>query len=241
MRGDGKGRSECDGRRQGDLQKHSDCVQIEPPIRVHRCWKAFSLEPQPIERRDDPSALQGDSRRGRAPARASGGGDGPSSREKPCVISKAAVGSRQGAPRKRSPSGPASGELRLTFRLSHGGWLPDAAWQIPRWTARRDLLSHLCHDGCALWLRNPWAGAPTLQHPPFPQVWCGPLNRTSCMPVAQTDGCIPMHECRHLSPPGCFRIRLRIPPSLSWRNIGACRSAGPRITRLVAQISSVDA
>ena len=26
-----------------------------------------------------------------------------------------------------------------------------------------------------------------------------------------------------LSPPGCLRIRLRIPPSLSWRNIGACR------------------
>ncbi len=24
-----------------------------------------------------------------------------------------------------------------------------------------------------------------------------------------------MHECRPLSPPGCFRIRLRIPPSLS--------------------------
>jgi hypothetical protein len=138
----------------------------------------------------------------------------------------------QGAPtpRKRSPSGPVS-----------GGGPPDAACQIPRWTARRDLLSHSCHDGCALWLRNPWAGAPTLQHPPFPQVWCGPLNRTACMPVAQTDGSIPMHECRHLSPPGCFRIRLRIPPSLSWRNIGACRSAGPRITRLVAQISSVDA
>ena len=145
----------------------------------------------------------------------------------------------QGAPtpRKRSPSGPVSGELRF----SHGGGPPDAAWQIPRWTASRDLLSHLCCDGCALWLRNPWADAPTLQHPPFPQVWCGPLNRTSCMPVAQTDGCIPMHECRHLSPPGCFRIRLRVPPSLSRRNIGACRSAGPRITRLVAQISSADA
>ncbi len=28
------------------------------------------------------------------------------------------------------------------------------------------------------------------------------------------------------SPPGCFRIRLRIPPSLSWRNIGACRPPG---------------
>ena len=40
-----------------------------------------------------------------------------------------------------------------------------------------------------------------------------------------------------LSPPGCLRIRLRIPPSSSLsesfkfklRNIGACRSSGPRV------------
>ncbi len=50
-----------------------------------------------------------------------------------------------------------------------------------------------------------------------------------------------MHECRALPPPGCLRIRLRIPPSLSWRNIGALRSTGRRNTRLVARISSVDA
>ena len=50
-----------------------------------------------------------------------------------------------------------------------------------------------------------------------------------------------MHECRPLSAPGCFRIRLRIPPSRSWRNIGACRSPGPRNTRLVARISNTDA
>ena len=80
-----------------------------------------------------------------------------------------------------------------------------------------------------------------MQHPPFPQVWCGPPNRAPCMPVAQADGPIPMHECRPLSPPGCVRIRLRIPPSLSWRNIGACRSAGPPNSRLFARISSADA
>ncbi len=130
----------------------------------------------------------------------------------------------QGAPTpgKRSPTGPGSGELDFP----DGGGPPDAAWQIPRWTASRDMLAHLCCDGCALWPRNPWAGAPLLQHPPFPQVWCGPPNRTLCMPFDQTDGPIPMHECRPLSPPGCFRIRLRIPPSLSWRNIGACRPPG---------------
>jgi hypothetical protein len=140
-------------------------------------------------------------------------------------------------PEKESPTGPASSELRFF----HGGGPPDAAWQIPRWTARRDPLSHLCCDGCTLWSRNPWAGAPLLQHPPFPQVWCGPRNRAPYVPNAQTDGHIPMHEYRPLSPPGCFRIRLRIPPSLSWRNIGACRSPGRPNTRVVARISSVDA
>jgi len=50
-----------------------------------------------------------------------------------------------------------------------------------------------------------------------------------------------MHECRPLSAPGCFRIRLRIPPSLSWRNIGACRPPGPRNTRVVARISKTGA
>ena len=80
-----------------------------------------------------------------------------------------------------------------------------------------------------------------MQHPPFPQVWREPPNRAPYVPNALTDGPIPMHECRPLSPPGCFRIRLRIPPSLSWRNIGACRSPGPRNTRIVARISSVDA
>jgi hypothetical protein len=137
-------------------------------------------------------------------------------------------------------------EARLDLRpesydFPHGGGPPDTACQIQRSVSRRDLLSHLCRDGCALWSRSPCASAPTLQHPPFPQVWCGPPNRTSCMPVAQADGPIPMHECRPLSPPGCFRIRLRIPPSLSWRNIGACRSAGPPSTCLFARISSVDA
>ena len=128
-----------------------------------------------------------------------------------------------------------------SYDFPHGGWAPDAAWQIPRWTARRDLLSHLCRDVCALWPRNPWAGAPLLQHPPFPQVWREPSNRAPYVPNALTDGPIPMHECRPLSPPGCFRIRLRIPPSLSWRNIGVCRSPRPQNTRIVAQIASVDA
>ena len=114
--------------------------------------------------------------------------------------------------------------------------LPDSAVGLPQGPAVTFMPRRLR----AFWPRNTWAGAPTLQHPPFPQVWCGPPNRTSCMPVAQTDGSIPMHECRHLSPPGCFRIRLRIPPSLSWRNIGACRSAGPPNSRLFARISSVD-
>ena len=41
-------------------------------------------------------------------------------------------------------TGPVSGELRF----SHGGGPPDAAWQIPRWTARRDLLSYLCFVFC---------------------------------------------------------------------------------------------
>ena len=135
---------------------------------------------------------------------------------------------KQGAPtpRKRSPTGPASGELRFcSWRRA-----PDAAWQIPRSVSRRDLLSHLCPDVCALWPRNPWAAAPLLQHPPFPGPWCGPRNRTPYVPNAQTDGPMPMHECRPLSPPGCFRIRLRVPPSLSWRNIGACRPPGWRNT-----------
>ena len=69
-------------------------------------------------------------------------------------------------------------------------------------------------------------------------MWWEPPNRAPYVPAAQTDGPIPMHECRPLSAPGCFRIRLRILPSRSWRNIGACRSAGPRNTRLVARISS---
>ena len=140
---------------------------------------------------------------------------------------------------------PSGKEARLdlcpgSYDFAQGGGPPDAAWQIPRSVSRRDLLSYLCRDGCALWPRNPWAGAPTLQHPPFPGPWCGPRNRAPYVPAAQTDGSMPRYPCHPLSPPGWFRIRLRIPPSLSWRNIGACRSPGPRITRLVARISSVD-
>jgi hypothetical protein len=96
----------------------------------------------------------------------------------------------------------------LGVRFSSWRRAPRRRLADSRSVSRRDLLSYLCRDGCALWPRNPWAGAPLLQHPPFPQVWCGPPNRTSCMPVAQTDGSMPMHECRPLSPPGCFRIRL---------------------------------
>ena len=58
------------------------------------------------------------------------------------------------------------------------------------------------------------AGSPISQHPPFPR----PPNRAPCVPAAQTDGSIPIHQCRPLSPSGCPRIRLRIPPSLPWRN-----------------------
>jgi hypothetical protein len=49
---------------------------------------------------------------------------------------------------------------------------------------------------------------------------------------------MPRQQPHPLSPPGCLRIRLRIPPSLSRRNFGACRSPGPRNTRLVARISN---
>ncbi len=70
---------------------------------------------------------------------------------------------------------------------------------------------------------------------------CGPSNRTPCMPVARTDDSMPRQQRHPLSPPGCFRIRLRIPPSLSWRNIGACRPPGWRNRRVVARISSSDA
>jgi hypothetical protein len=67
-----------------------------------------------------------------------------------------------------------------------------------------------------------------LQHPPFPKPWCEPPNRAPGVPAARTDGSILRHQCRPLSPSGCLRTRLRIPPSLSWRNIGACRAPGPR-------------
>ena len=113
----------------------------------------------------------------------------------------------QGAPtpRKRSPTGPASRELRFSpWRRP-----PDAAWQIPPSVVRRDLLSHLCRDVCALWPRNTWAGAPTLQHPPFPKPWCEPPNRAPGVPAARTDGSILRHQCRPLSPPGCLRTRLQ--------------------------------
>ena len=130
---------------------------------------------------------------------------------------------------------------RGSFDFPRGGGPPDAACQIPPSVVRRDLLSHLCRDVCALWPRNHLAGAPLLQHPPSSGPWCEPPNRAPYVPNAQTDSPIPIHECRPLSPPGCFRIRLRSPPSLSWRNIGACRSAGRRNTRVVARISSVDA
>jgi hypothetical protein len=49
-----------------------------------------------------------------------------------------------------------------------------------------------------------------------------------CVPAARTDGSIPRHQCCPLSPPGCLRTRLGIPPSLSWRNTGACKPTGPR-------------
>ena len=52
---------------------------------------------------------------------------------------------------------------------------------------------------------------------------------------------MPRDQRHPLSPPGCLRIRLRFPPSLSWRNIGACRSLGLRNTRVVARISNNDA
>jgi hypothetical protein len=60
--------------------------------------------------------------------------------------------------------------------------------------------------------------------------WCEPPNRAPYVPAARPDGSMPRHQCRPLSPPGCLRIRLRIPPSLSWRNIGACRSRAARGT-----------
>ncbi len=41
-----------------------------------------------------------------------------------------------------------------------------------------------------------------------------------------------------LSPPGGLQTRLRVPPSFSWRDIGACWSPGPQNTRVVARILS---
>ena len=80
-----------------------------------------------------------------------------------------------------------------------------------------------------------------MQHPPFPRPWCEPPNRAPYVAAVRPDGFMPRDQRHPLSPPGCLRIRLRIPPSLSWRNIGACRSARPRNTRLVARISIFDA
>jgi hypothetical protein len=85
---------------------------------------------------------------------------------------------------------------------------------------------------------------PLLQHPPFPRPWCAPPNRVPCVPAARTGGPTSIHQSRPLSPPGRFRTRLRIPPSLSGRNIKsgpAYRSPGPCNTRLVARISNTDA
>jgi hypothetical protein len=166
--------------------------------------------------------------------------------ESPLVPRANSITSAAGCPCCCVPSCVQLNGLTACTRLcTFQGGGPPTLLGIPRWTARRDLLSQLCSDGCALWPRNPTAGAPTL-HPPFPQVWCRSVSRPIALhAVAQPDGSLPMHECRPLSPPGCFRIRLRIPPSLSWlctwRNIGACRSSGRRNTRLVARISSVDA
>ena len=63
---------------------------------------------------------------------------------------------------------------------------PDAAWQIPRWTARRDLLSHLCRDVCTLWPRNPWPVHPFCSIRRFHR--CG-VSR----PIA-------LHTCQMLKP-----------------------------------------
>ncbi len=41
--------------------------------------------------------------------------------------------------------------------------------------------------------------------------WCEPPNRAPCVPAARTDGSIPRQQRHPLSPPGCLRIRLRIP------------------------------
>jgi hypothetical protein len=52
--------------------------------------------------------------------------------------------------------------------------------------------------------------------------WCEPPK-----PAAWPDGSMPKDQRRPLPPPGCLRVRLRIPPSLSWRYIAACRSTRP--------------
>ena len=49
----------------------------------------------------------------------------------------------------------------------------------------------------------------------FPRPWRELSNRAPDVPAAWTDGSIPSHQCRPLSPPGCLRIRLRIPPVLA--------------------------
>ena len=131
---------------------------------------------------------------------------------------------------------PPSGRWRFQW-----GGAPDAARLLPWPTSRRDLSTYSCWSSRAAASNNAPAGSPTSQHPPFPRPRCGPTNRAPCVPAARTDSPIPRQQRHPLSAPGCFRIRLRIPPSRSWRNIGACRSSGWRSTRIVAQISSVDA
>ncbi len=58
-----------------------------------------------------------------------------------------------------------------------------------------------------------------------------PLALWQCAPyapAARTDGPMPRQQRHPLWPPGCFRIRLRIPPSLSLRDTGASGHPGPR-------------
>ncbi len=91
---------------------------------------------------------------------------------------------------------------------------PDTAQQLPRPVSRRDLVvARGCVKQCSCRFTH-FAASAVPQRP-----WCGPSN-----PAARPDGSIPKDQHRPLPPPGCLRIRLRIPPSLTGRNIGACRS-----------------
>jgi hypothetical protein len=89
---------------------------------------------------------------------------------------------------------------------------PGAARQPPRSTSARTCRNTHA-DRCARLFYTILAAGSSLFS--FPRPWRELSNRAPDVPAAWTDGSIPSHQCRPLSPPGCLRIRLRIPPVLA--------------------------